>query len=205
MGPDTLLYNHPELESLSFYGLDDCSLRGLTGIGEFMSSGVPSSLTALSLVNCMGITPEALIALAGVHPLRKLAIAFLDFKETEVNFKMADLLKFAAGCPLLEELQLGEFLFGEEEGEEEEESTVTLELEHLLVLEQACPRLRRFIIPGDFTFLQYLLVSEEGVANLPRLNRLMERKKGLEEDVEWGEMAARKAFASTEVLEEVVV
>ena len=111
-GLHTLVYMHPELESLSFYGLDDCSLRGLTGIGEFMSSGVPSSLTALSLVNCMGIHPEALIALAGVHPLRKLAIAFFDFKETEVNFKMADLLKFAAGCPLLEELELGEFHVG---------------------------------------------------------------------------------------------
>ena len=47
------------------------------------------------------------IALAGVHPLRKLAIAFLDFKETEVNLKMADVLSFAASCPLLEELQLG--------------------------------------------------------------------------------------------------
>ena len=53
--------------------------------------------------------------------------------------------------------------------------------------------------------MEDLLKSEEGVANLPRLNRLMERKKGLEEDVEWGEMAARKAFSSTELLEEVVV
>ena len=250
-GLRTLVDNNPELETLSVVGLDfmvndrPVTLHGLNPtvtLHGFPSAGVhSSSLTALSLVNCMGIRPEALIALAGVHPLRKLAIAFLDFKETEVLFRMADLLKFAAGCPLLEELQLGEFVISatpaEGEEEEEEPATVTLELEDLLVLEQACPSLRRFIIPPNawigapgrldwsvneeyITAMENLIRSEQGVASLPRLNSLMERGQWKssepdpedrfggndqtrvyqEEEVEWGDLAAKKAFASTEVL-----
>ena len=99
------LVDNPRLTSLSLYGLDHASLHGL-----LPSPGVRSSLTALSMINCMGMLPDALVALAGVHPLTRVALTFFDFSEVEVDYSMADLIGFAAGCPLLEELQLGEFI-----------------------------------------------------------------------------------------------
>jgi hypothetical protein len=173
---------HPMLKTLDMYGQDTTSMHGLIPSPARVLDGSAASLTELSLVNCMGLTSDALGALAGVHPLRKVAISFFDFFEDEVDFNLPALFDFAAKCPLLEELLLGEFVANPP-------ADLTIELENLETLERGCPLLRRFLLPpstdGITSVMEYLLRSEEGQARLPRLNSLCEVVED-EEDVEWG-------------------
>ena len=196
-GLKLLVDSHPDLLTLSIYGLDNTSLHGL-----IPSDGVSSAITSLSLVNCMGIDSEALSALAGVHPLRRLAIAFFDFEEAECNYTMNALIQFAAGCPQLEELQLGEFVC--EDGYEWEQkcsNPITMDsgLKCLEALEQGCPSLRRLILPENSRIGSwYTDARRTSAEGLSRLNSLLEVKA--DEEVEWGAEASESLFASVEVL-----
>ena len=98
-----MLAERSSLEVLTLYG---CDL--MTGSGLRLPPGgdVTSSLTALSIHNCLGLTPEGLASIDSRLPLKRLFIGELDFDKDECAFDGRHLLSLAARFGNLEELHI---------------------------------------------------------------------------------------------------
>ena len=117
------------LEVLTLYG---CDLMTGSGLRLPSHGDVSSSLTALSIHNCLGLTPEGLASIDARLPLKRLFIGELDFDKDECAFDGTHLLSLAARFGNLEELHIDVPI-----------SVDFPEYDSYFMVERSCLRLRR--------------------------------------------------------------
>jgi len=150
-----LLTRHPHVCSLSLYGTDR-----IAGLGLLANQ----SVTQLSLVNCMGLTSDALAAIEGTMPLKQLAVTYFDWTAEDCAFTLDALVSFITSFPKLEALQLDTF----QQPSYGAEGSGHFSAEMLARIERSCPSIRQVLVAKDNDCLLDCLRTH--AETLPRLS-----------------------------------